>query len=136
MINAYQIEQSGHIFPCNKNVFISNQGKHYLNYKLIVNHYLVGFTITQVIIDEATLFNIVISPEYQRQGYGVLLLQYLIEQLIICSISTCWLEVRQSNLGAIALYKRLNFKVVAIRKNYYFSMKGNENAIIMKLPLT
>ncbi|WP_339355304.1 hypothetical protein [Candidatus Regiella insecticola] len=63
------------------------------------------------------------------------MLEYLIEQLIISHVATCWLEVRQSNLGAIALYNSLNFKAVSIRKNYYPCTKGNENAVIMKLSL-
>ncbi|WP_339057274.1 ribosomal protein S18-alanine N-acetyltransferase [Candidatus Regiella endosymbiont of Tuberolachnus salignus] len=132
---AYQIEQASHAFPWTKNVFASNHSEHYLNYKLSVNHCLAGFSMTQLIIDEATLFNIAIDPQYQRQGYGRLLLEYLIKQLIIRHVATCWLEVRQSNLGAIALYKSLNFKAVSVRKNYYPCTKGSENAVIMKLSL-
>ena len=38
------------------------------------------------------------------------------------------LEVRESNLPAIKLYKKFNFVIINIREKYY----GNENAIIME----
>ncbi|MNR57792.1 ribosomal-protein-alanine N-acetyltransferase [compost metagenome] len=48
---------------------------------------------------------------------------------------TLWLEVRASNRAAIALYEDLGFNEVTVRRNYYPSANGREDAIVMALPL-
>ncbi|EEQ09719.1 Ribosomal-protein-alanine acetyltransferase [Yersinia mollaretii ATCC 43969] len=100
-----------------------------------VEQKMVGFAITQIVLDEATLFNIAIDPQYQRQGYGRLLLEHLIAELETRNIVTLWLEVRASNAGAIALYESLGFSEVSVRRNYYPSANGREDAIMMALPM-
>ncbi|PHM37133.1 ribosomal protein S18-alanine N-acetyltransferase [Xenorhabdus innexi] len=132
---AFQIEQASHPFPWSEKTFYSNQGERYLNYKIMLNNQMIGFAITQYILDEATLFNIAIHPEYQSQGYGRTLLNYLTETLPEKQINTLWLEVRRSNQSAIRLYEDLGFNEVSIRKNYYPTSTGKEDAIIMALPL-
>ncbi|AJJ10587.1 ribosomal-protein-alanine acetyltransferase [Yersinia rohdei] len=132
---AYQIEQASHAFPWTEKTLASNQGERYLNYKLSVEEHMVGFAITQIVVDEATLFNLAIDPKYQRQGYGRLLLEHVIEQLAARNIFTLWLEVRASNARAIALYESLGFNEVSVRRNYYPSANGREDAIMMALPM-
>ncbi|REF26126.1 [SSU ribosomal protein S18P]-alanine acetyltransferase [Xenorhabdus cabanillasii] len=132
---AFQIEQISHAFPWSKKTFYSNQGERYLNYKIVLNDQMIGFAIVQCVLDEATLFNIAIHPEYQSQGHGKTLLKYLIDVLPQKQINTLWLEVRYSNRSAIRLYEDLGFNEVSIRKNYYPTATGKEDAIIMALPL-
>ncbi|MGL4957504.1 MAG: ribosomal protein S18-alanine N-acetyltransferase, partial [Plesiomonas sp.] len=50
-------------------------------------------------------------------------------------VLTLWLEVRESNLRARALYEREGFNEVTVRRNYYPCAQGRENAVIMALPL-
>ncbi|CDL85880.1 ribosomal protein S18-alanine N-acetyltransferase [Xenorhabdus cabanillasii] len=132
---AFQIEQISHAFPWSEKTFYSNQGERYLNYKIVLNDQMIGFAIVQCVLDEATLFNIAIHPEYQSQGHGKTLLKYLIDVLPQKQINTLWLEVRYSNRSAIRLYEDLGFNEVSIRKNYYPTATGKEDAIIMALPL-
>jgi ribosomal-protein-alanine N-acetyltransferase len=49
---------------------------------------------------------------------------------------TLWLEVRASNVAAIALYESLGFNEATIRRNYYPTADGREDAIIMALPVS
>ncbi|MEN1508294.1 ribosomal-protein-alanine N-acetyltransferase, partial [Pseudomonas aeruginosa] len=49
---------------------------------------------------------------------------------------TLWLEVRASNAAAIALYESLGFNEATIRRNYYPTTDGREDAIIMALPIS
>ncbi len=70
-------------------------------------------------LDEATLFNIAVDPDYQRQGLGRALLEHLIDELEKTRRATLWLEVRASNAAAIALYESLGFNEAMIRRNYY-----------------
>ena len=110
----------------------NNQGERYHNLKILLDRHIVGFAICQTVLDEATLFNIAIAPEYQGRQLGYRLLDTLMKQLNQKGIATLWLEVRESNQGAIALYQRLNFHQVDIRKNYYPTPEGQrENAVIM-----
>ncbi len=132
---AFAIEKASHAFPWTESTFNSNQGERYLNLKLTLDDTLVAFAITQVVLDEATLFNIAVHPSHQRQGHGRHLLKQLIETLETRGITTLWLEVRASNANAIALYEQLGFNEVSLRRNYYPAANGREDAVIMALPL-
>ena len=96
---------------------------------------MAGFAITQIVLDEATLFNIAIDPAFQRQGLGRTLLEEVIQQLEQKDVFTLWLEVRASNAKAIALYESLGFNELSVRRNYYPAAQGREDAIMMALPL-
>jgi len=132
---AYAIEQRSHAFPWSENTFASNQGDRYFNLRLDVEGEMAAFAVTQVVLDEATLFNIAVSPDYQRQGLGRALLEHIISELENRAIATLWLEVRASNQAAIALYESLGFNEATIRRNYYPAKDGREDAIVMALPL-
>ncbi|MCX8959422.1 ribosomal protein S18-alanine N-acetyltransferase [Erwinia psidii] len=132
---ALVIEQRSHAFPWSEKTLASNQGERYLNYRLEVGDRMVAFAITQVVLDEATLFNLAVDPDFQRRGLGRELLQFLINALAARGIQTLWLEVRASNRPAIALYEQLDFNEVSVRRNYYPATTGKEDAIIMALTL-
>lgn len=132
---AWQIEQASHSFPWSQKVFFSNQGHHYLNLKSQSNGQITGFAITQVIADEATLFNIAVAPQFQRQGIGRSLLEALISELSQRQVTHLWLEVRESNQGAIMLYDSFGFNEIMRRSGYYPAKKGREDAIIMVLQI-
>lgn len=132
---AFKIEQASHAFPWTEATLASNQGERYLNLKLENAGQMAGFAITQVVLDEATLFNIAIHPSWQRRGFGRMLLTALIAQLEARGVVTLWLEVRASNRAAIALYEDLGFNEVTVRRNYYPATHGREDAIVMALPL-
>ncbi|MDD7569842.1 MAG: ribosomal protein S18-alanine N-acetyltransferase [[Actinobacillus] rossii] len=128
----FDIEQAAHLVPWSMGTLKNNMGERYLNLKIECNDQIVGFAICQTVLDEATLFNIAIHPNYQGQKLGFTLLNALIEQLRNKGILTLWLEVRESNQNAIRLYEKLNFNEVDIRKNYYPTPNGKrENAVIM-----
>lgn len=133
---AFQIEKRAHAFPWSEQTFSSNQGERYLNYQLTIDGRMVAFAITQVVVDEATLFNIAVDPDFQRQGVGKALLEHLIDELEKRGVLTLWLEVRASNVAAIALYESLGFNEATIRRNYYPTADGREDAIIMALPIS
>lgn len=132
---AFAIEQRSHAFPWSEKTFASNQGERYLNYRLDVGTEMAAFAITQIVLDEATLFNLAVDPAYQRRGLGRELLQHLIGELEKRGVLTLWLEVRASNQAAIALYQQLDFNEVSVRRNYYPTAEGKEDAIIMALTI-
>lgn len=131
----FEIEQSAHLVPWSKGTLLNSQGEKYLNLKLTEQDKIIGFAISQVILDEATLFNIAIELKFQGKGYGKRLLTELFSQLKEKGVLTVWLEVRESN-PARQLYENLGFNEVDIRKNYYPKPDGGrENAVVMALYL-
>ncbi|MDX5628307.1 MULTISPECIES: ribosomal protein S18-alanine N-acetyltransferase [unclassified Brenneria] len=135
LAQACQIEQASHAFPWSEKTFAGNQGERYFNLKLSRDGQMVAYAITQTVLDEATLFNLAVHPNYQRNGHGRALLEHLIQELEKRAILTLWLEVRASNQPAIALYESLGFNEVSLRRDYYPAAAGREDAVIMALPL-
>lgn len=134
--SLFEIEQKAHLVPWSKGTLLNNQGEKYLNLKLVEHNQIIAFAICQIVLDEATLFNIAVDPHFQHQGFGKRLLSELILQLQRRNVATLWLEVRESNKAAQKLYDSLGFNEVTIRKNYYPTPDGGkENAVIMALYL-
>ena len=133
---AFQIETRAHAFPWSEKTFASNQGERYLNLQLAVDGEMAAFAITQIVLDEATLFNIAVDPAHQRRGLGRELLEAVIDEVEKRGVATLWLEVRASNAAAIALYESLGVNEADVRRNYYPTANGHEDAIVMALPLS
>jgi ribosomal-protein-alanine N-acetyltransferase len=81
-------------------------------------------------MDEGHILNIAIHPEYRNKGFGSLLIKFSLDYLLKNSGRIMTLEVRKSNIQAIALYRKFGFRVVGIRKNYYIS--DREDALVME----
>ena len=79
------------------------------------------------VLGEAQITNIAVLPEYRRQKIASRLAEKMIslcgedEQIV--------LEVRESNIAAIALYEKLGFVKAGIRKRFY--RNPDENGITM-----
>ena len=92
---------------------------------------VVGFCILQPVLDEANLLLMAIHPSQQGKGLGYQLLDQSIAMLKNDPIQI-FLEVRESNQAAIALYEKADFHQIDVRKNYYPLEKGGrEHAVIM-----
>ncbi|OON40042.1 ribosomal-protein-alanine N-acetyltransferase [Izhakiella australiensis] len=132
---ALEIEKRSHAFPWSAQTLSANQGERFVNLRLDSDGLMAAFAITQVVLDEATLFNLAVDPDYQRRGYGRQLLSYLLGELEKQNVMTLWLEVRASNQPALALYQQQGFNEVSLRRNYYPTATGREDAIVMALTL-
>lgn len=92
---------------------------------------VVGFCILQPVLDEANLLLMAIHPNQQGKGLGYQLLDGSIALLTNQPVQI-FLEVRESNQAAIALYEKSGFHQIDLRKNYYPCPNGGrEHAIIM-----
>ncbi|MBJ8446185.1 ribosomal protein S18-alanine N-acetyltransferase [Acinetobacter bereziniae] len=95
------------------------------------NNQVVGFCILQPVLDEANLLLMAIHPSQQGRGLGYQLLEESITLLKNNPVQI-FLEVRESNQAAIALYEKSGFHQIDLRKNYYPNKDGShEHAIIM-----
>jgi ribosomal-protein-alanine N-acetyltransferase len=92
-----------------------------------------GYSVMWFAADEGELGNMAVLPELRGQGLGLRLLR---ESIAISSrrgARSLYLEVRETNEGARALYESVGFSVVGVRKEYY--TEPVEDAIVMRLDL-
>lgn len=90
---------------------------------------LAGYAIGRVSADEGEVLNVAVAPAARRKGVGTGLLSALVQQMERLGALDVFLEVRQSNLAAIAMYRRHGFRVVGNRPRYY--RNPTENALVM-----
>jgi ribosomal-protein-alanine N-acetyltransferase len=96
---------------------------------------IIGYGVMSVFVGEAQILNLCIEPEQQGQGLGRRLLQRLLNEAKIHNADTAFLEVRASNLAAIALYLSSGFNQIGSRRDYYPAHGGREDALILGLSL-
>ena len=89
------------------------------------NGIVVGYLYALDFEDNTDLLSIYVDEKYRLNHVGYKLLNELQKK---CKDETITLEVSSINIGALALYKKCDFKEVGIRKKYY----KNADAIIMK----
>ena len=94
---------------------------------------VLGYAVLSAVLDEGNLDNLAVAPHCRRQGVADALLSALTD-FGRTRLSVLFLEVRASNLPAIALYEKHGFVPVGRRKNYYASPR--EDALLMTLDLT
>lgn len=94
---------------------------------------LAGYAAVMCILDEGNLVSIVVDPAYRQLGIGAELLDVLYEQLRDAGVTGLFLEVRQSNVPAIALYEKEGFEKTGIRKGFYDRPKEDAILYVKKL---
>lgn len=99
------------------------------------SHHVCGWLTASVVFDQSELELIVVDQKMRRQGLAQRLLSAWIEAAKAKKVSEYLLEVRESNLGAIALYEKMGFECVGKRKNYYPTEQGREAACLFTLTL-
>ncbi len=90
---------------------------------------LVGFGGYSLAADQADVIDVAVAPSFRRQGIARLLMQSVLADASDRGAEAIFLEVRESNAGAIALYTALAFTACGVRKNYYANPR--ENAVLM-----
>ena len=125
-----QIEKSVQTHPWSRQQFIESLNSYQCTVIESQNR-VVGFCILQPVLDEANLLLMAIHPSQQGKGLGFKLLDESIALLKNNPVQI-FLEVRESNQAAIALYEKSAFHQIDLRKNYYPKKEGGrEHAIIM-----
>jgi ribosomal-protein-alanine N-acetyltransferase len=90
---------------------------------------VVGYGGLMMTVDDGHVTTLSVDPRWQRHKIGTRLLLALAREGMARGATGLTLEVRLSNLGAQALYRRFGFEPVGVRKGYYVETK--EDALIM-----
>ena len=106
-----------------------------LSYWLVAveNGEVLGYIGSQSVLGESDMMNVAVHPDHRRRGIAEALVNALSRDLKERSNVCLTLEVRASNAPAIALYEKLGFAQVGLRKNYYRNPK--EDARILRKAL-
>ena len=128
-----RIEQCSFDNPWTRNQFIDccKKFNKYLNFVYTDTTKVIGYLISEIILDEVHLYKIVVSKNYQNNKVGYKLLKFMIEECKKLNKIKLCLEVDSQNSNAIKLYKQFDFLTVGTRNKYY----GNNDAILMDLGL-
>ena len=95
-----------------------------------------GYAIMMPAVDEAELLDISVAAAWQRKGLGKTIINEMLQKAREMNIKRVFLEVRPSNVAAIALYKRSGFDLIGVRRGYYQNANGSEDALVMSYELT
>jgi len=87
-----------------------------------------GYVGAWAVLDELHITTFAVDPARRGRGIGRRLLAALLANAV--DEGACWtvLEVRESNVAAIALYQSFGFRQVGLRKKYY---ENGENALVL-----
>ncbi|MEB3299905.1 MAG: ribosomal protein S18-alanine N-acetyltransferase [Candidatus Sericytochromatia bacterium] len=90
---------------------------------------IVGYAGFWLILEEAHITTVAVHPDHQGQGLGEQLLVALIDAALEREARWMTLEVRVSNTGAQALYRKYGFESLGRRRGYY--QNDGEDALVM-----
>jgi len=125
-----------HDFPWTRGNFADSLHAGYDARVLRIDGAAVGYAIMFRVLDEAHLLNISVMRALHNHGIGARMLRRLMDIAREQGASQMFLEVRPSNLPALALYRRLGFVAVGRRKRYYPAVDGGrEDALLMRTAL-
>lgn len=95
---------------------------------------LCAYCVAMAGVQEMHLLNLTVAPPYQHRGLARLMLDALVAASGAADARWLWLEVRESNQRAQAVYRRYGFEPIGVRRGYYPAAGGQrEDAIVMRL---
>ena len=128
--DVMHIEERAYPFPWSRAIFQDCINARYHCWVAEINGKFVGYTVFINAVEECQLLNLCIDPVLHGCGYGRQLLNYVLHSAREYDAACVFLEVRPSNAYAIQLYESEGFNEVGIRKQYYPSRQGREDAVI------
>jgi ribosomal-protein-alanine N-acetyltransferase len=134
--DVLRVEQSAYSHPWTRGNFADSFKAGYEVVALLGGDTLLGYFVAMEGVDEVHLLNITVAPEFQGQGWAVLMLDALAVWSRGRGAQWLWLEVRASNARAMQVYERYGYRRVGERKNYYPANFGQrEHAVVMSFKL-
>ncbi len=128
------IEKKSFVAPWSKKVFRETL-TFPLSFNIVarkkIDKRVVGYANFYLVKGEVQVLNIAVAPAARKHGCATGLLQYAIVVLRDRGAEEFFLEVRESNMDAINIYRKLGFRKIGRRKKYY--AETNEDAIVMHL---
>lgn len=93
---------------------------------------VVGFLLASSLPPEFEVLDVGVESSLRRRGVGRLLVEESLRRGAREGVESVFLEVRPSNVAALALYRRLGFEDFDVRRRYY---ADGEDAWVLRLDL-
>ena len=130
-----QIEPTIYTHPWTRGNFSDSLNSGYSAWILENKGEMIGYALLILVMDEAHLLNLSIAKHCQKKGLGRYLLEHMLKIAKTHKAANMFLEVRSSNISAIALYENMGFCEMAVRRGYYPAKEGREDAVLMGLAI-
>ncbi|MDR3253430.1 MAG: ribosomal protein S18-alanine N-acetyltransferase, partial [Endomicrobium sp.] len=122
-----KVAKQSFLKPWTKEMFLSSARNNSVKFRILAECKMVaGYYITSTTADEMEILDIAVEPAFRRRAFGKAILTDIKKEAANEQVKFIFLEVRQSNIVALNLYKSFGFEEIGIRKKYY----GNENALV------
>ena len=132
---VYRLELDSYNFPWTREILRDCILYKYDSFEVLFNNNLIGYIISKIAYPETHILNLTVEKKFRKKGIGKSLVELIISDARLRNSENIILEVRVSNIEARSLYEKLNFKLIGIRKDYYESSNGREDAYVLKLDL-
>ena len=130
------IEQAAYSHPWSQGQFVDALRSGYRLRGVFEGATLLAYLVAMPGVQETHLLNVAVAPEQRQRGLARRLLEDWLDWSRAQGAQQVWLEVRQSNTRAQALYTRAGFAQVHVRKDYYpLDRTRREHAVVMSLQL-
>jgi [ribosomal protein S18]-alanine N-acetyltransferase len=94
---------------------------------------VVGYVVAMVMADEGEIADVAVAPNARRRGAARMLIERAAADLMREGVQSLYLEVRESNVAARALYDSMGFVQVGRRRGYY--QQPSEDALLLRKEL-
>ena len=131
-VAAIELESFGPVNAWPESDFANALGEWKDRYQLFVaekDGEVAGYLCVLYAADEADIGSIAVRPSARKNGIGRALLLAGLQWMAEHEITHAYLEVREGNAAARALYQKEGFREGGVRKDYY--RHPTENAVIM-----
>jgi [ribosomal protein S18]-alanine N-acetyltransferase len=129
------VEKASYHFPWSEGIFRDCLRVGYLCRVAECEGQVVAYGIVAMGAGEAHVLNLCVGEQMRGRGVGRQMLMLLLERARQAGMQDVFLEVRPSNMHAIALYQSVGFIEVGRRRGYYQAIDGREDALVLKLAL-
>jgi ribosomal-protein-alanine N-acetyltransferase len=128
-------ELHSNAFPWTRGIFADCLNARHECWVACLEQRLVGHAVLSIGAGEGHLLNLCVRRDLQGRGHGRALALHMMERAYGRGVSALFLEVRPSNVVAGNLYTSLGFNEIGLRKNYYPSHVGHEDARVLAVDL-
>lgn len=94
----------------------------------------VGYICSWFVHNELHILNLAVDPAFRKLGFGQRLLTHAFGVARKAGLDVATLEARPSNAPALNLYRKLGFRTVGVRPNYYYDTREDAVALMLDLP--
>lgn len=124
------IENAVYSHPWSASIFNDCMTVGYNCWVYLEQNTLLAYGLVSVAANEAHILNLCVLPSAQSRGLGRLMLGKLMQLAAERQGNSIFLEVRESNVVAQALYDKEGFNRIGLRKGYYPGEEGREDALV------